>query len=164
MNDETFEYTRLEEALKATLRKLDTKTDEPSHGNWTKFVVDQVASAAEEHGCTLCGHGCGAPEFMFDMTWLKTGDDRSLLDVTLILECEWGADHHVLEDFRKLLLGRADVRLLVFEGKTLESSKQLISKMRDEIHGFHKTIAGDRYLFAYWPKDANGFQFDHYVA
>jgi len=72
----------------------------------------------------------------------------------------------ILTDFRKLLLARADLRLMVFDGQTPANCQDLIELMRREIQDFKKTISGDRYLFAYWPTKSNsaGFEFSPYIA
>jgi len=158
-------YTALEKTLMTALSTLNTCKDMPAHGNWTRFVAKKIAGVAADHGCEPFGHGCVHHEFMYDITWLKRDKKGSVLDVKLVMECEWGNDQHVLEDFRKLLLARAGTRLMVFEGKTVETNAKLMETMRGEVRSFSKTKSGDRYLFAHWPKkDGSGFQFDMYVA
>ena len=160
-------YTAIEKTLKKALTALNSRNEKPRNGNWTRFVARKVASAAKRHGYRTRGHGHRNSEFMYDMIWLKKDHDGRLLRVGLVMECEWGNDEEVLQDFRKLLLARADERLIVFEGKTDKSNAELIERMRGEIGRFSGTEPRDRYLFASWPKrpkkDVVGFRFDLHV-
>ena len=63
-------------------------------------------------------YGADWGEWLYDVTWFKYSDDQyhdHLVDVPLVAECEWsGKFSDVKDDFHKLLLARAGVRLMIY--------------------------------------------------
>ena len=75
-------------------------------------------------------------EWLYDVTWLKYERQRdglewpatALIEAPLVAECEWGRGknlEYIVEDFEKLLLARADVRLMIFDGNHKPGSKEI---------------------------------------
>jgi hypothetical protein len=151
-------YSETEREIVTSLTQLaKSLPDVPAgHGNWTREIIGNLAGLARRSGLQPCAHGCDHGEFLFDLVWL-TRNGEALEGVSLVAECEWGTDQYVVADFEKLLLARADHRLLIFDGTNVHDADRLIERLRHAIHGFAKTRPGDRYLFAFWT--AGGFQF-----
>ena len=101
-------------------------------------------------------------EWLYDMTWLVY-DRKRLTDIGLALECEWDYFPGVLDDFQKLLLVRADLRCLIFWSKTLQSTRENIRMLIDEVVGCRKSEHGDDYLFCVWVDEQMGFMFHPYT-
>jgi hypothetical protein len=119
---------------------------------WSDALFCELGKFGEDHGFFVCskfykarradrGHG----EWLFDHVWLTNDEDGHITDVPLILECEWdcnnelGVDH----DFGKLLLGRAEHRVMIFYSSEVERQfERLIGQVRK----CARTQAGDRYL------------------
>jgi hypothetical protein len=100
------------------------------------------------------------------MIWIKPGSEGTILDLVLALECEWRMGQEIY-DFQKLLLARADHRVMVFQGN-LQHRTNTIAKMREGIKQFAKSSAGDRYLFACWDREPSrsserNFYYELYV-
>ena len=55
-------------------------------------------------------------EFVYDVSGLRYDDDGFLTRVALAAECEWGPQNRIYYDFEKLLVARADLRVMVFDG------------------------------------------------
>lgn len=111
-------------------------------------------------------------EFLYDLTCVKRNGDW-LKRVPLVAESEWGNPKCIEYDFQKLLLARADVRLMVFngnhyrtdyqssEGKTSIDSGGL-EKFVKYITECEQTRKGDTYLFAArLHEDKNGKPVNH---
>ena len=71
-----------------------------------------------------------------------------------VAESEWGSKDDVHDDFEKLLLARADVRVMVFDGRRYGTGNT------DRFEEFAKYIGkcdraetGDTYLLAAWMPD-----------
>src|SRR5215469_9972599 len=85
-------FNALEKHVVAALSALDRplRRLKPSHGNWTRKVAGQIASAGMKQGFIPSGHGCAQREFMYDIVWTRRRRDGSIIDVPLVMECEWG--------------------------------------------------------------------------
>lgn len=97
-------------------------------------------------------------EFLYDLTCVKRDGDW-LKRVSLVAESEWGDPQCIEYDFQKLLLARADVRLLVFNGNHFRTDYQSsegktsiesggLEKLIKHIAECEQTKTGDTYLFA----------------
>ena len=65
-------------------------------------------------------------EWLYDVVWLKYHEeltDHPIRCVPLVAECEWGNYGQIKEDFQKLLLARASVRLMIFRDPTMSDSQ-----------------------------------------
>jgi hypothetical protein len=81
--------------------------------------------------------------------------------VILVAESEWGAGPYVKEDFVKLPLARAELRLMIFDGTTIKQCSQLVGELCSQARSFARSQSGDEYLFAIWQE--NGFEFWKYT-
>ena len=61
-------------------------------------------------------------EWLWDITWRKENDKSQMVDMSLVAECEFSkmTVAGIVEDFQKLLVARADVRLMIHEHFTDE--------------------------------------------
>ena len=117
--------------------------EEWSNREWTQQVKDLLIRVGVEKGCIPYPH-CGRGEFLYDVIWLQTTDGtvEGLLDhVPLVAEIEWGSKGDVRYDFQKLLVARADVRMMIFEdqGRLLEELRAHVVRVAQN---------GDNYLLA----------------
>ena len=82
-------------------------------------------------------------EWLYDLAWVHASDGFIVQDVFLVAEIEWSGTRAIQEDFQKLLLARADCRVMIFDD-TDGLHEPLIAQART----FGKSRPGDRYLFA----------------
>ena len=100
------------------------------------------------------GEGCnwGNGEWMYDVVWADLIEDESLGEllrsIPLAAECEWGNTQEVWDDFQKLLIGRAEVRVMIFCADSPDKASSLVKKLKKQIQCFDSSQEGDRYLFA----------------
>jgi hypothetical protein len=137
---------KVETALNAVAVELRGKgaTNKP----WTAAIKKQLEDG-KPSDCEACatGYGYHSAEFLYDLIWIRR-DNGTIRDVIMVLECEWGIGQEIY-DFQKLLLARANLRVMVFQGNSAQR-EQLIPQMKNQIDRFEKTQLGDLYLFACW--------------
>lgn len=100
-------------------------------------------------------------EWLYDVTGLQYDDDF-LVRVVLAAECEWGRKDHIYYDFEKLLLVRADLRVMVFDGNRQPGYAELFREFAQRIGRCAHTVAGDTWLFVAWTEER--FIYHHLVA
>src|SRR5215204_4685856 len=86
---------------------------------WTQKLLSALGECGRQLGYYVCGGGAeqhgGQCEWLYDLVWLKN-NNGFIVDVPLILESEWSTSYkHISEDFEKLLVGRAQHRVMVFQ-------------------------------------------------
>ena len=82
----------------------------------------------------------------------------------MVAECEWGDYGHIKEDFQKLLLARAAVRLMIYNGRH-KGSRQTAERLAMHIKEFDRSCAEDAWLLAAWERTDNedGFLFTYFT-
>lgn len=105
-------------------------------------------------------------EWLYDMVWYKYregGEPQRLDRIPLVMECEWHVSISKLtEDFEKLLLANADLR--VFVCNTREQDRETMRKYyRDSIEGYLNGHPGDLFLIATMENESGEFDFDPIV-
>ena len=96
-------------------------------------------------------------EWLFDVTCL-TYRGRYLDRVPLVAECEWGGEDDIYDDFEKLLVARAEIRLMVFDADQL-SKRDKFHKFEKYVKRFGSTQAEDIYLLAAYSEENGGFDY-----
>ncbi len=82
--------------------------------------------------------------------------------VPLIVESEWDRKG-LMDDFPKLVVGRAEHRVMIFQAPNDETKEQDLEMFRDEIEGNSLKQSGVRFLFACGNWREKAFQFDQHV-
>lgn len=147
---------------------------------WTKEVMTRLCKVGQDERYQVCVTKSDVcvekdpyrAEWLYDMTWLKF-DNRELIDVSLVLECEWGVfdkpdkDHYhrdnVQYDFQKLLLARADLRCIIFAAQNLQDAEKYVEELIDIVERFQKRKIGDNYLFCVCLSAEKRFHFKEYT-
>ena len=144
---------RIVEAIEPVPREsrqaLKELSEELPASEWTRRAKNGVGGIAHDFHFIVRAGTCDcadAGEWLYDMAWFESDKEGCLVNVPLIMEIQWGpqAFEEVQYDFRKLLIGRSRYKVMVFEGKNVESK---IDKLVKEVKGFKLTQPGDRYLF-----------------
>ncbi len=133
---------------------------------WTREVKNALATLGRESDCDVWAASCDVEvrggEWLFDLVWLKYCDHR-LVGVPLVVESEWNPAG-VYDDFEKLLVVRAEHRLLIFSAKTRTRAAERFVDLEQRVGQFEFTASGDRYLFSCWTNDTAIFVFRVFVA
>ena len=78
----------------------------------------------------------------YDVTCLRCNGDY-LEQILLFAEVEWGNREKILEDFRKLLMERAQLRVMVFNLNEIP-----FEDLEEHVHQYGDNQPGDTYLLA----------------
>lgn len=147
-----------------------------SDRRWTLELTQRLCALAGQRRLFTCASGIAAVpyatdgEWLWDVTWLRydpwpmTATNAAVPKaLVLAAECEWSPDaEQILNDFEKLLVARADHRLMVFQ--SIPGRRQgLFDSMKRRIASFITTTSGDRYLLAAWSAPDDRFILKHYV-
>ena len=93
-------------------------------------------------------------EWLYDLTGIEEEGDY-FKSIPLVLESEWKWKNNqkkyegeILYDFRKLLVSRADHRVMVLEVESEKKEKEVVERLLQHVQKCRHSTEGDRYLFA----------------
>ena len=156
--------TALKDFETYALENLDCSAN-GSSTPFTEGIMTRLCEIGQDTGNSVYVRGISQAdggEWLYDMTWLVY-DRNQLKDIRLALECEWDDFPGVRDDFQKLMLVKADLRCMIFWSKTLQSTKDNIQSLMDQVIGCRKSEPGDDYLFCVWVDEQMGFMFSPYT-
>lgn len=169
------EFKRLEQEI------LDRRPDQRPQSNspWTKEILTTLCKLGKElkYKPWAAGkkpnrvpdkYGNGY-EILYDASWWKLDDcdrddcDRRLISVPMVAESEWGVLREIEYDFQKLLIARAKVRVMVYDGGVASErnrkNKPILKRLHELVGAFNGT-EGDTYLLIpYLHAKEGGFKF-----
>ena len=140
------------EIMRTVSEGLNSLTINPwGYAKATKAVKTILCEIGQDKfGCYVCAsgvHRADYREWLYDVTWLEYDCDGSpLIDAHLAAECEWGNPGDIDDDFQKLLLARASVRLMIFGGWDECGSKRRLEWMANKIGKFKPSRDEDAWL------------------
>ena len=105
-------------------------------------------------------------EWLYDVTWLEynRSSDGELTDAPMVVECEWGDYQDIEDDFEKLLLARAGVRVMIFGGTDEPSvAKNIADQLAGKVKAFNGSHAEDTWLLAVWEPNGDGWRFRYFT-
>jgi len=142
---------RIEGAVPAAFENFKTN----GAAERTRTALTTFGELGHEFGFTVCcRRGCYARadqgEWLYDQLWYADHPTKQgfLVRVPLALEAEFGdMEPKIDNDFPKLLLVRADVRVWLWQ--SLDAGEH-IALYRDSIKEFGYSLAGDEWVFGVW--------------
>ena len=155
----------IEKKIVAALRKVDRQYLRygKKDSKWTRAIKNAIGDVGKKLGYEVYAAQCKYGhygEWMCDLIWCKMDDDITL-KLPLVMESEWGKD--ILSDFTKLVVARAEHRVLVFYGRTLQNIQKTIEPLLKQVRNFRGSKKGDRYLFCFWTKEPDEFNYNIYI-
>ena len=142
---------------------------------WTKAVKTELCEIGREFrfqvgASKVATENRDWSEWLYDITWLKyergTAEcewDNKLVDAPLVAECEWGNKGDIKDDFEKLLLARADVRLMIFTGSNQAKSEKIAERLARKVREFKGSRAEDAWLLAAWEGSNDDWSFRYFT-
>jgi len=122
--------------------------------DWTGLVKGTLLHLGHEHGFKVCSSQPGSDdgEWLYDLVWYTTqgnGEEERLVDVPLVVECEWKiAPARIKEDFEKLLVTNAPLKLFVCCPYSTERAAWM-DYFNKTVKGYQRQRAGECYLIAF---------------
>jgi len=124
---------------------------------WTEEVKNAVGRVLKKRGHKVYASNCDqkdSGEWLYDLTGIEEEGDY-WKGIPLVLESEWKGRNNqrnyegeILYDFRKLLVSRADHRVMVLEVESKEKEKEVVERLLQHVQNCRHSTGGDRYLFA----------------
>jgi hypothetical protein len=166
ISPDSFE-NKLIELLNATEKEAHEK--KITHdGNWTTLFKDRLGelgecSAYKYQICTSGFEGKYEREWLYDLVWYQENDQKKLIDIPLVVECEWKESLNEIKfDFEKLLLANSRYRLMICQ--SYQKNKESLKKYFEEaIQCYSLNRKADRYLIAILDKDPKVETFEFFV-
>jgi hypothetical protein len=115
---------------------------------WREEVISAVGAAADRAGYRWLSHSSRS-EWLWDGV-AQEWQGHSLIGVPLTLEVEWHGWAEIKYDFEKLLVSRAEHRVMVCSAGSRAGAERNISRLRAMIDAFRLNRSGDRYFLACW--------------
>ena len=149
-------------AVRTALDSL-TLTGRDRGRNLTKAVKTKLCERGRELGCQVSASikDFGKKEWLYDVIWTEYSQgyepstQNQLIAVHLVAECEWGDFTDIKKDFEKLLLARATLRLMIYDGNRDPGSLAIADQLAKYVAGFRDTVDPDAWLFAALERDAD---------
>ena len=133
-----------------------------SRKNWTKIIKEKISILGQGNGYHSCCSTISTANFgewLFDLCWLKYDPEDFLIDSKLILECEWNVgERHIYGDFQKILVGKADLKVMIFQAASETRRQELITIMQTFIQKYGRVEKDEKYLFSCWVFETKLFQ------
>ncbi len=141
------------------------KVKKISNQGWINILFSYLSKAGKNLGCDVSPDiGTVNPTWLYDQMW-ETRMPRN--EALLVVECVWSKVYmEIKNDFTKLLMSNAELRLFISYGGDHEKDKERAFgiverlKKRIELDGISET--GERFLFATIIRDTNGRYTFHY--
>ena len=142
---------------------------------WTKAIKTELCRIGRscKFRCKVGAHAREVPksnrdygEWLYDVTWLEYDGDGCVTDAHLVAECEWGSGTDIDEDFQKLLLARATVRLMIFDGNYERGSPKIADHLACQVRRFNRSRNEDAWLLAAWERtgqNERGWSFRYFT-
>jgi hypothetical protein len=145
----------LEVEIAHVVRSLPERSDREGWGSgnrrWTVELLAALGELGRQHEFDVCTSGWGLRdghcwgEWLYDLSWVEMKDGH-VIDVPMILESEWDLKRDEVEaDFGKLLLGRADRRVMVFQQGDATQVKEIVAYLKACVLSFRRSVTGDRH-------------------
>ena len=143
----------------------DTDTSSWGKDQWTKAVLTTLCYVGRRFDSTTLASKVDdqfkkGGEWLYDVTWCEYDENDFLTSVPVVAECEWGNLGDIKDDFEKLILARAAVRVFVFDGGYCKNGAEaLANKFCDWVGAFEGRQKGDTYLLVGYEEDEEDWCF-----
>ena len=159
-------------AIKEGLTSLEKQIPiEASTKRWTEAVKTELCRIGRARfDCKVYAQDVprnqkDGGEWLYDVTWLAyESGSGELIEAPLVAECEWGDEPHIQDDFEKLLLACARVRVMIVDAGTDRDYSDTIAKLlAGKVKKFEGFRAEDAWLLAVVEqKRDDGWSFRYY--
>ena len=175
------------EIMRAVQEGLNSfEIDDPKGSTeWTKAVKTKLCEIGREFGFKVGAGGVDNPgygEWLYDVSWLEYERERDglkwpapvLIEAPLVAECEWGNEGAIKDDFEKLLLARAGIRLMIFDARAVQlvyedehgdqnHSEEIARGLARMVREFNSSRAEDAWLLAAWEGSNDAWSFKYFT-
>lgn len=136
---------------------------------WTEAVETELCRIGQDSGYKVYAQDVpinqkDGGEWLYDVTWLKyeKSGRGELIKAPLVAECEWGDIPHIEDDFEKLLLARAGIRVMIVESNDEPDSRIIAERLAGKVKAFKGSRAEGAWLLAVTEKN-NDWRFRYFT-
>ncbi|MCX6979508.1 MAG: hypothetical protein NTV08_01975 [Verrucomicrobia bacterium] len=145
----------------ATLKSLPDRLPRGAGGGteWTALLKTELRRVGHEHEYLVspCPDD-GNKEWLYDLIWFRNDSNNQLREVAMVLESEWSNNEwHIQEDFEKLLVAKAPIKVMAFESNLSELPKRWCL-LKDGIRVFEKQSTDETYILAGFKTEDHEFE------
>lgn len=128
--------SEIRSAIRAGLGSLEISSGIKWWGTEFTWAFSRcLCEIGRERNYHVGARGVGFGEWLYDVTWLDY-DSEHLLSVPLVAEIEWSKEPDEIDhDFQKLLVARADLKLMIFAGPP-PRTEAIFDRMVRQIEAF----------------------------
>ena len=123
-------------------------------GDWTRQIKAMCKAIAEERGYEIYASGLpnsAGGEWLYDVTMMRYSETNGIEELALVLESEWiQTGWEIDNDFTKLVVSRADARVMIFQSQTLAAAGNVFERLKHLARAFPGSLLGDQYLLSCW--------------
>ncbi len=165
------ENSEIIRAVKEGLNSLRTPVAAPTE-TWTRVIKTELCRIGQEgFGYKVYASGVSRNrrddgEWLYDVTWLQyeTSGNGELIGVPLVAECEWGDEQDIEDDFERLLLARAGVRVMIFGGTNdPDVASRIANRLAKKVEAFKRSCIKDDWLLAAWQPNGDAWLFRYFT-
>ena len=159
------------DAIRTGLDRLPLSLQDSSK-EWTQAIKTMLCDLGHNFGYQVGAGGVKSSygEWLYDVTWMEysrgyqPGLENRLVDAHLVAECEWGDQTAIKDDFEKLLLARASIRLMIYDGNQVPGSAAIAERLVQYVRNFNGSSAEDVWLLAAWERheDSGSWSFRYF--
>jgi len=127
----------------------------------TSRVLASLVQFGNQLGYFTVGPDDGAawPGWVCDVCWVTLDPSGGIRGVALAVESEWGSSGDLHDDFAKLMVVRAELRVMLCQA----ADAAAVSRIADELHNlrtrFESGAPDDRYLLAAYDQQRRKVRF-----
>lgn len=147
-----------------------------SNGAWTLELMGAIGALARSYCDSNLGESAVAyrnssaskwhtgGEFMFDHTWMVQranpikNEAALTVGIPLVLECEWLGWPNIWDDFDKLLLPRAGLRVMILQ-KSAKTPNDWADRLFARADAYEDASKDDAWLLCCWISKSAGFEY-----
>ena len=163
------EFRRLEKEIP----QRDSGDRPQSNEPWTKEILTTLCNLGKDLKYEAWAAGTShnpvpdeyreKGEFLYDVSWRELDCSCRIISFPMVAESEWGSPQAVEYDFQKLLLARAKVRVMVYDGgvasKRNRKNRPILNRLREHVGAFNGTQDDTYLLIPYLHVKEGGFKF-----
>jgi len=147
---------KLEKEIAGELDRViieDKKVDGIGDEAWTSLIKAKLCAMAHRKGFLVSADWCDGADtekWLFDMVWTEQqSNPERFLGMPLAMEVEWAPSvDAIVRDFKKLLVVKAQQKVMVFQQPTPENVRNAFTILEDRIRCFQPRTPKERYLLA----------------
>jgi len=162
---EASEPDEFELVIEDALRALAGRSEAAlwTNATWTQEVRATIGALVRDRGYEWYATDRGlSQEWLWDgAAWVQR--NGWVIRQSLVMESEWGGPESVKDDFQRLMVARAEHRLMIFGAYSERNAEKIIGELIEHLGRFEQSLPRDRYLFACWLNDKRAFMFRVHV-